>query len=64
MIKAQSHFLISFDIDITQLVPLLFRGPTQFCVRPALVECDFTIDLVYTRSTPPRWRVAVQLAGA
>ena len=30
MINAQAHFLISFDIDITQLVPLLFRGPTQF----------------------------------
>ncbi len=29
--------------------------------RPALVE---VLDLVLTRSTPPRWRVAVQLAGA
>ncbi|MFM2202999.1 MAG: hypothetical protein RL673_658, partial [Actinomycetota bacterium] len=53
-VNLRSFFIIAF------LSCPLTLDLTISC-RPALVEI---LDLVLTRSTPPRWRVAVQLAGA
>jgi len=60
----QLNYLNIF-IDITQIITPFFRGLTIKDFRKTRAcQLLLRIDLVYTRSTPPRWRVAVQLAGA
>ena len=50
--------------SILGLVALLLATTATMLFQPALARSPVARSLVFTQGTPPRWRVAGQLAGA